>query len=141
MKRGVRAAGVAALVGLAAMLAPAGAQGTKAPTVKEIMKRGHGGPSSLLTELGRALKSDAPDWPGVRKRTGQLVELGTALGKNAPPTGGKSSWDRLTAAYLDNVKAFDAAAAKQDRAGARTVKAKIDASCVDCHKAHRKQDD
>lgn len=113
----------------------------KSLTIKEVMKRSHAGPSCVLTETGRALKVESPDWASVQKLTRELIDLGTDLTKNAPPTGDKAAWDKLTQAYLDNVKALDMATTRKDRAAAQAAKAKIDTSCTACHKAHRKQDD
>jgi mono/diheme cytochrome c family protein len=104
------------------------------------MKRAHDGPASLLTSVGKALKADEPDWPDIQSRTRRLVEVTAAIDRTDPPLGEKESWEKLARAYLANVKALDEAAAKKDRTAARTAKAKIDASCGVCHKAHRPPD-
>lgn len=129
-----------AVVVVAAALATAQGEG-KPPTVKEIMKRGHAGEASLLTAVGRGLKADAPDWDRLPKETKELVELGQALAKNAPPIGDKASWEKLTRAYLGHAEALDAAVRKRDRDAAQVARARLNASCKECHKAHRKQDD
>jgi hypothetical protein len=129
-----------ALVLLAGVALAARADG-KPPTVKEVMARAHDGPSSLLAVVGKALKADEPDWPAVQKRTGELAELVAGLEKNDPPLGDRESWRKLSRKYLDQARALDAAARERDRGAARSAKAKLDASCLDCHKAHRPPDD
>jgi cytochrome c556 len=138
MVRRIGLGGGALLVAVA--LAAAQGQG-KPPSVKEIMKRGHAGEASLLTALGRGLKADAPAWDRLQKETKELVELGQALAKNTPPVGDKGSWEKLTRAYLGHAEALDSAVKKHDRDAAQAARARLNASCKECHKAHRKQDD
>ncbi len=134
----------ACLVGGAALLAvvtltlsPTSAIAQKDPSVKEIMTRAHKGGDSILTRLGRQLKSDSPDWAQVQEETKELVKLGTSLGKNEPPKGDKASWDRLTKEYVTNAEALDTAAQKKDRPTAAASQRKLAGSCQACHKAHR----
>ena len=143
MSRRARALSLATLLsGVVLATAPAGAEGEKKPpTVKELMKRAHAGQTSLLSSVGRGLRADPPDWPAIQRQTGELVEVGAFLGRNEPPVGDRASWERLAQAYRDQVKALDEAARKEDRRGAQSAKAKLDASCGACHRAHRRVED
>lgn len=117
---------------------PAGAQGGKVPTVKEIMGRLHKGANSPLTTIRADLQADAPDWPEIQRAAKNFVTLGAALGKNEPPQGDKQSWTRLTAQYLENSRFLEAAAQKQDKAGALAAHGRLNESCKGCHSVHRK---
>jgi hypothetical protein len=110
-------------------------------TVKDVMKKAHAGPNSLLANIGKDLKDEDPDWSDIQKETKELVDLVTALGKNDPPKGDKESWQTMTKAYLDKVKALDAAAQKKDKATAQSSHAKLKDSCNACHKAHNPNPD
>jgi cytochrome c556 len=105
-------------------------------TVKQVMQKAHRGSNSLLANIGKDLKDDDPEWSDIQKETKDLVDLGTALGKNDPPKGDKDSWKNLTKGYLDNAKALDAAAQKKDKATAQSYQAKLAGSCKACHTAH-----
>jgi cytochrome c556 len=109
-------------------------------TVKDVMKKAHAGPNSLLANIGKDLKDDDPDWPDIQKETKDLVELGTALDKNDPPKGDKDAFHRLTKAYLSNVKALDAAAQKKDARTALSYQGKLMQSCKECHTSFRPMD-
>jgi cytochrome c556 len=121
------------------VMAPAGiGNERKPPAVRDVMKRAHEGPKSLLASIGRALKAEQPAWAAVQKDTAELVELSGLLVTTAPPQGERESWQKLTSAYRDGARTLDEAARKQDRQAARVAKARIDASCRACHQAHRK---
>jgi cytochrome c556 len=109
----------------------------KTPTIKEIMKKGHSGDSSLLGQLRAELKDDEPEWTDIQKQTKELVTLGTALGKNDPPRGEADSWKELTKKYLDNAKDLNKAANSKDKKAAKSALAKVQGSCMGCHKAHK----
>jgi cytochrome c556 len=109
------------------------------PTIKEIMTKAHKGGKSLLANLNADLKDDEPDWNDIQKDTKELVDLGTSLGKNTPPKGDQASWDRLTKAYLANVKTLDGAAENKNKGAAQTALKQIQGSCKECHMAHRGQ--
>ena len=132
---------VSVAVGLAAVIAVTGTLLAADLTVKDVMKKAHAGPNSLLANIGKDLKDDDPEWADIQKETKDLVELGTALGKNDPPKGDKDSWKSLTKAYLDNAKALDAAAQKKDKATAQSYHAKLMGACKACHMAHRPSTD
>ncbi|HXG08371.1 MAG TPA: cytochrome c [Gemmataceae bacterium] len=116
---------------------PAGAQGSRTPTVKEVMERLHKGANSPLTTIRADLQADLPDWPEVQKAAKDFVTLGAALGKNNPPKGDRQSWARLTAQYLENAKALDAAAQRRDQKAALVAHSRLNESCKGCHSAHR----
>ena len=128
-------------VALAAVLAfsPAGAQDTKAPTVKQVMGKLTKGPNSLTATLGKDLQDDAPAWDDIQKDTKEFVKFADALGKNDPPKGEKDSWQKLTKAYAENAKAMDDAAQKKDRKVALAAHNKLSTACMSCHDQHRKK--
>jgi cytochrome c556 len=109
------------------------------PTIKEVMKRAHMGSTSLLPEIGRDLKANAPDWADVAKHVKELENLGNSLAKNTPPKGDRASWDRFTRAYLTDVKSLDDATQKKDRSAAQTALNKLNGSCKACHTEHQKK--
>jgi hypothetical protein len=107
------------------------------PTVKAIMGKANKGSDSLFYGIRQDLKDDEPDWPEIQKSAKELVRLLNDLGKNDPPQGQKDSWARLARAYLENARALQAAAGKQDRRAANAAVSKIEGSCTGCHKVHR----
>jgi hypothetical protein len=109
----------------------------KPPSVKEIMTKAHKGGNSILGTLRKDLQSPNPDWPDVQKKTKELISLGTSLGKNEPPQGEKSSWERMTRLYLDQVKALDKAAQKQDKQATGASLRRLTGLCMACHQVHR----
>jgi hypothetical protein len=117
------------------------AEEAKTPTIKEIMKKGHSGDSSLLSQLRAELKDDEPEWGDIQKQTKELVTLGTALGKNDPPRGDADSWKDLTKKYLGHAKDLDKAAQKKDKKAAKAAFGKVQGSCMACHKAHKPKRD
>jgi hypothetical protein len=126
----------AAIAGLA--LSPLSAEQDKDPTIKEIMKKAHKGDDSLLQTLGRDLKKDKPDWDAIQMKTKELVQLGTALGKNAPPMGDQDSWEAQTTRYLRLGQAMEDYVRAQDQAKAAGLQMRLSRSCENCHKAHKK---
>jgi hypothetical protein len=106
-------------------------------TIKEVMDRAHKGSGSLLDSIGKDLKTDQPDWPGIQKESKELVVLGTALGKAKPPRGEQTNWDKLCRQYIDNAKALDAAVDNKNKDTAQTLQKALKMSCRDCHMAHR----
>jgi hypothetical protein len=94
-------------------------------SVKDVLKKAHSGPKSILTQLNMQLRAGELDWAAVEKNTHQLVELATALRKNQPPQGDKASWDKLTKQYLENAKKLNDAAAEHDKALALSTRAKL----------------
>ena len=136
MKRLVCGAGVVLAIFTAALLAAA--QDEKTPTIKDVMKL-HKGANAPLGKLGKALKSDSPDWKDIQKTTKDFVVLGASLEKNDPPKGDKASWKKLADGYLANAKALDEAAKAEDKSAALEAHGKITASCKSCHVAHKGQ--
>lgn len=127
---------------LAALLGWTGgtdAQAGKVPTVKEVMAKVNKGPNSLCPTLGKAIKADTPNWEEIQKETKAFLTFAEALTRNDPPRGDRASWDKLTKAYLQNVKELDDAVQKKDKAAATAAHGKVahSASCNNCHKAHR----
>jgi hypothetical protein len=131
MKRVLCAAALLIVFGVAA------AQDKKDPSIKDIMTKAHKGGDSLIGKLGTQLKADPPPWAEVQKETKDLVDLGSALGKNTPPKGEKESWDRLTKGYVVTAKDLDADAQKKDKAAATEALTKLRGMCSNCHKAHK----
>jgi hypothetical protein len=137
MKRLIYVALGLALLAAAALTRSPSYAADKDPTIKEIMTKAHKGGDAILGTLGKDLKADSPDWDKVQKETKDLVDLGTALGKNDPPKGEKDSWMKLTMAYLDTAKDLDAAAGKKDKDTAAADQKKLTGMCMNCHKAHK----
>src|SRR5262249_29479237 len=129
------------IAGLAALLTLSVLPGSPAadPSIKDVMKRAHMGSSSLLPEVGRDLKASPPAWADLQKHVKELGELGASLNKNTPPKGDRESWDKLTRAYLADVRSLEDAAGKQDRAAAQTALNKLNGSCKACHSEHQKK--
>jgi hypothetical protein len=130
-------------VALAAVLvfSPVGAQDTKTPTIKEVMKKLNAGPNSMTANLGKDLDEDKPEWDDIQKETKEFVTFVTGLGKNKPPMGDADHWDKLTKEYLDNAKALDSAADKKDKKAAVAAHKKLSAPtfCKSCHDEHKKK--
>src|SRR5580704_14890771 len=108
--------------------------GADQPSIKEIMNKAHRKGDSLLGTIEDDLKQAQPNWDEVQADTKELVSLGAALGKATPRKGGKASWEQLTAAYLDTVKALDAAAQSKDKTAAVAAQQKLSHSCMSCHR-------
>ena len=131
-------------VALAAVLvfSPLGAQDTKTPDIKSVMKKLNAGPNSLTANLGKDLDEDKPDWDDIKKETKEFVTFAEALGKNKAPKGDADHWGKLTKEYLENAKALDAAADKKDKKAAVTAHKKLAAptTCKNCHDEHKKKE-
>lgn len=117
----------------------AGAQNGKPPTVKEVMKKINHRDTALAPVLGKMLKAETPNWEDIQKDAKLFLASVEELPKNDPPRGERTSWDKLTAAYVADAKALDAAAQRKDKAAALSAHAKIanPAYCNACHKMHR----
>jgi hypothetical protein len=126
---------LALLMGFAALGTSADKE--KDPTIKEIMTKAHKGGDSLIEKLGKELKADEPKWDDIQKQSKELVDLGTALGKNKPPQGGQESWDKLTKKYLDEAKVLDEAAKKKNKTATADAQMTLKTYCADCHKVHK----
>jgi hypothetical protein len=132
-------AGLALLAALVVLTGPAGAQGDKAPTIKDVMQRLHKGANPPIAMLKKQLQADQPDWDTIHRTTKDFVILGAALAKNTPPRGDKESWTRRAQDYFTTAKAMDEAAQKKDQKGALALRDKLAGSCMNCHQAHKKQ--
>jgi cytochrome c556 len=136
------AALLALVVGVSAspMAASADDKDDKVPTIKQIMKKAHGGPKSLLGKIGTELKSDDPDWPKVAEMSKELVGLADALGKNTPPKGEVSDFKKRAGGYKGQATILEKAAEKKmktGRGGAEGAFKALRSSCMGCHAAHR----
>jgi cytochrome c556 len=119
------------------VLVAVGAAVAADPTIKDIMTKAHKGGKSLLGNINGELREDEPDWNDVQRDTKELVELGSALGKNTPPKGDQASWDRLTKDYVTKARSLEAAAESKNKSGAQAALKQIQGSCKVCHMAHR----
>lgn len=138
MRRWTRMVGLFTLLaGFALFVGSVVAQGSKPPTVKEVMARLHKGASAPLLELKRDLQADVPRWDVLQKNSQEFVAGGMALTRNDPPRGDKASWARLSKQYLDTVTAMNDAVQKQNKAGALAAHSALIGSCNTCHDAHR----
>jgi hypothetical protein len=138
MKKWIYQAGVVALVAVVAF-SPVGAQDTKTPTIKDVMKKLNGGPTGLTTAIAKDLDDDKPDWDDIKKETKEFVTFAEALGKNKAPRGDADHWKKVTKEYLDNAKALDAAADKKDKKATLAAHQKLSGRlvCMGCHVDHK----
>ena len=140
MNRLLTGASVLAVLTAAALwLNPAGAQGEKPPTVKEIMGKLNKGPNSMTPSLGKDLRENPLDWDHIQKESKAFVTLAAALQKNRPTKGDAGSWEKFSKTYTDKVKAFEAAVEKKDQKAAQAAHARLSdmKDCKACHDAHR----
>ena len=108
-----------------------------AMSVKEIMGKLNKGPKAMTLAIKRALQAPSPSWDEIQKETQEYANLVKALGQAEPPTGDKSSWEKLTSEYVASATALDQAVQKKDKSAALAAHGKITRSCLNCHKAHR----
>jgi len=92
-------------------------------SIKDVMKKAHGGKPSLLAKVTGGKASD--------DEKKELLSLYEALGKNKPPKGDEGEWKTRTEALVKGAKA--AVEGAKD-AAKQLGKA---ANCGACHKAHR----
>jgi cytochrome c556 len=113
------------------------AQDEKTPTIKEIMKKGHGS-KGLLTGIAQSARSGA--WDDAINDAKLLKSFGEGLGKNMPPRGDSVSWKKLTTKYKENTEAVAKSAEKKDAKGVTAALNKINpksGSCKECHDSHK----
>jgi len=110
----------------------------KAKSIHDIMETAHG-EDGLKDQVSAANK--AKKLEDAKKPAEEWAKLAADLSKNKPPLGEADSWKRLSTAYEKQVKAL-AAAVKDDKPEdvGKALRA-INASCVGCHKSHKKKDD
>jgi hypothetical protein len=138
MKRVTCVTVAAALLAAAWLVwSPAGAQGDRVPSVKDVMKRLNGGPSCVGVTIDKDLKAESPNWNAVQNATKEYALLAAAVGKNDPPKGDKASWEKQTKGYAELAATLEAAAQKKDKSAAQTAYVKIVGACKACHNAHR----
>ena len=116
---------------------PTTAQDDKVPTIKEIMKKGHGS-KGLLTGIAKHARSG--DWDDAVNDAKLLKAFGEGLGKNQPPKGDAASWKKLTTKYKENTAAVAKAADMKDAKGVQAALNKINpksGACKECHDAHK----
>src|SRR5438067_185117 len=116
-----RLVGMAALLAAVVGLSARAQDGDKPPSIKAIMTKAHKGGDSILAKVRIELKTEDTDWAEVQKMSKELVDLGTALGKNTPPRGEKESWQRLTGLYRTNATALNSAAGRKNKEQAQTA--------------------
>ena len=113
------------------------AQDDKVPPIKEIMKKGHGS-KGLLTSIAKSAKSGA--WDDAINDAKLLKIFGEGLGKNQPPKGDDTSWQKLTKKYKENTAAVAKAADSKDAKGVESALNKINpksGACKECHDSHK----
>src|SRR3954469_14555784 len=128
------------LLGLAAaglVLTNLGAADDKVPSVEDIMKMVNKKKGGLHSDVADLLKAGSIDWNTVQDKTKKYAAMADFLGKNDPPQGDKSSWEKMTKAYAADAKSLNSAAEKKDKAGASAARGKLGKSCMGCHKVHR----
>ncbi len=128
-------------LGLAVLLlsygaAPAGAH-DDLPDISAIMKKAHGKTDGYLARI--KTEANAGKWDDAAKDAKSLVLAGDALAKNKPPAGDPKSWEMLTKKYQDQTIAVQKAVEAKDVKGTETAIGAIQASCKDCHVAHKKK--
>lgn len=109
----------------------------KTPSIKEIMKKGHGSPGLMS---GIAKEARDGKWEDADNDSKLLKEFGEALGKNKAPKGDAESWKKLTDKYKDGTAAVAAAVEKKDKDAVLAALDKINqksGSCKECHDTHK----
>ena len=137
MARCACVAGMLALLATAFALNGSAAQDEKVPTIKQIMGKAHKGGNALINHIGKDLKAAEPDWKHIQEDTKELLDLGKSLGKNTPPKGEKTAWEKVTKQYVDTATALNTAAEKMDKQAAVDAHKKLTTYCAGCHKAHK----
>src|SRR4051812_36809458 len=139
MKRIACMAGVLAVFIAGAFVSGKAGAGDDADSIKAVMQKLHKGADSPLNTLKTQLKSESPNWTKVQEESKDLVILGASLAKFAPPRGEAASYKKLATNYYNHAKAVDDAAQKQDAAATKAALTKLNASCKECHSAHKGQ--
>jgi hypothetical protein len=128
----ILAAGVALLAAVILTVRAADAVSSK-----DIMQKINDEKKGLIFEIGKDLKADTPDWKEIAQYTKEVSTLAGDLGKNKPPKGEASSWEKLTKAYAEAAKKLDDAAASKDKKAASDAQTAMATNCRMCHIAHR----
>jgi hypothetical protein len=129
---------------LAVAVVVSGVQGQDKDTKKEkpkdigeIMKKAHAGDEALRTAITSALK--AKDFEKAAPPSRAWAALASHLGTFDPPRGSKTSWEKLTKRYGDQVKTLAKAIEDKNAKAATAELKKINTSCGACHTPHRKK--
>ncbi len=136
MKRLAVMLGMVAVLGLGGLGGLAGAQ-DDAPSIKKVMGKLHGKGKGLLPAVKKALQSDSPNWPEVKKGSKLIVELSKTIVDVEPPRGDKEHYSTLSKAYLASATDLNEAAEAEDSNKAKAALGKLGASCKTCHEAHQ----
>jgi cytochrome c556 len=107
----------------------------KPKSIGAIMKKAHAGDEALRSAVTKALK--AKDFDKALSPMKAWVALATHLNTFDPPRGNKESWKKLTKEYGQEVTGLAKAIQRKDTDAALATLKVINASCGDCHKAHR----
>lgn len=112
-----------------------GASVVLALDTEEIMKK----LNKKKTGIHYAIETSIKDgkWDAAAKQSKDYTELASALEKNEPEKGDKTSWAKLCKEYAGLVKDLDSAVQKKDMAKALEIHKKISNTCETCHEAHR----
>ena len=130
MKKGIAA--ISLLFGVGLVLA-----GGQVPSIEDIMEKAHANKTGLRAKIAEEVKKPSPDWSTVQKQSKEFVSLAEALAKNNVPKGDKSSWQKLTKDYAEQVKDLDKSVAKKDAKAVTAANQKLNANCTTCHEKHR----
>ncbi len=106
-------------------------------SIKEIMKKAHGGRTSLYAIAWNDIHHEPPNWERARKNLAEMVRLCSQLTKSEPPKGSKESWQKFVQLYLDNAKVVQENLEKTNAAESRTSYDKLLKTCKMCHDAHK----
>jgi cytochrome c556 len=128
--------GMVAVLGLCALGGRAEGQDEGA-SIKKVMGKLHGKGKGLLPAVGKALQSDSPNWPEIKKGSKLIVELSTTITELEPPKGEKEDYSKLSKAYLAGAKNLNEAAEAEDLAKSKAAAKKLVTSCKTCHDAHK----
>jgi hypothetical protein len=105
-------------------------------TIKDIMKKAHGGKTSLYAIVWNDIHRDPPNWQRSRKNLAEMIRLCNLLTERKPPKGTQESWEKLVQAYLDHAKTVQENLEKENVAESRTTYDKLLKTCKVCHNAH-----
>jgi hypothetical protein len=125
----------AAALSVAPVVSAQDKKAEKTPDIKTIMNEGHKGTDAFLAKIGSEAKG--AKWEDAVMHAKALNVFGEALGKNDPPKGDKTSWEKLAKKYHENTKAVLTAVEKKDATATATSLKAIQGSCAECHKAHK----
>jgi hypothetical protein len=140
MLRKMIRASLSAALGLMAIMLAVGAaspvaaeEKEKAPTISEIMLKGHKGTDAYIAKIKAAAKDGK--WDDAQEYAKTLAFFGENLGKNKPPKGEAASWEKLTKKYAENTKLVHQGTKDKDVKAVNKGLGGI--NCMECHKAHK----